>query len=101
MTKQKPSSLAIPTGPLGLIAYSLKTLLILTFLVINIFGLNLFLVELFPEREQLAIFAPTVSSLVLLLLLMKALYIRTDFFQELLDNGVARTSRIRTETAEH
>ena len=86
--------LALPKSIWGSIAYLLKIIVICAFMMTHVFALYTLVGYLFPQQEQLAIYAPAISGIVLGLLLGKALFVRSDFLTLLLDNGLRRTPRM-------
>ena len=83
-----------PKSMLGSVAYVLKHITLLAFMLTHVFGLHMLVRYLRPQDEELAIYLPATTGVVLVLLLFKALFVRSDFMALLLDNGLHRTPRV-------
>ena len=66
----------------------------IAFMLTHVFGVYMLVRYLRPQDEQLAIYLPAITGVMLCLLLYKALFIRSDFVALLLDNGLRRTPRV-------
>lgn len=89
----KKDVLVFPKSILGSVVYMLKLITLLAFMLTHVFGLHMLVSHLAPANEQLAIYLPATTGVVLSLLLGKALFVRSDFVAQLLDNGLRRTAR--------
>lgn len=85
--------LVLPKTTLGSALYLLKSFILVAFMLTHVFGLHMLVRSLSPQNEQLAIYLPAMTGVALALLLGKALFVRSDFMAQLLDNGLRNTPR--------
>ena len=86
--------LVLPKTTLGSALYLVKIVILVAFMLTHVFGLHMLVGYLAPTNEQLAIYLPAITGVVLCLLLYKALFVRSDFIALLLDNGLRRSPQV-------